>query len=253
MRRVYREHCACPSTWVGRVQSALPDHAEFLRHAIEFERLGLNSDVRRAGFSGYAPQVLRIRSGRADFPAVWGREKEAIAAMSHEKCVYCEVPINAPRAAHVEHFKPKALFPSLAYEWTNYFLGCPGCNGAKSDKWPKRGGYVRPDRGNPSRHFVFAEDGTVEAARPHSAADRMLVDFDLKRKWLSKQRERNIQAMLKMLDVAVRLFEAGHQRPARELARTLLSTIDIPEAAYSGALTQCFWRAWESACPGVTV
>ena len=36
-------------------------------------------------------------------------------------------------------------------EWTNYFLGCPGCNGAKSDKWPKRSGYIRPDRGDPAR------------------------------------------------------------------------------------------------------
>jgi uncharacterized protein (TIGR02646 family) len=253
MRRVYRGHCVRPSTWGGRVKRALPDHAEFLRQATEFERLGLNSDVRRAGFSGYAPQVLGRKLGKADFPAVWGREKEAIAAMSYEKCVYCEVPINALRAAHVEHFKPKALFPSLAYEWTNYFLGCPGCNGAKSDKWPKRGGYVRPDRGNPSRHFVFAEDGTVEAARPDSAADRMLVDFDLQREWLSKQRKRHIEKMLNLLNEAVWLFEAGHQTPARRLARTLLSTIDSPEAAYSAALTQCFWRAWESACPGVRV
>jgi uncharacterized protein (TIGR02646 family) len=221
--------------------------------AAEFEKLGLNSGLRRSGFSTFAPHVLAKRAGKAEFPAIWGRHKEVIAAMSHEKCVYCEAPINAPRAAHVEHFKPKALFPSLAYDWANYFLGCPGCNGAKSDKWPERGGYVRPDRGDPSRHFVFAEDGTVKAARPNSAADRTLDDFDLNREWLSKQRNRNIEGMLRLLNEAIGLHGVGHQEPARRLARALLSTIDSPDSAYSTALTQCFWRAWKSACLGARV
>ena len=232
----------------------LPDHAEFLRKAAEFEKLGLNSEVRRAGFSGWAPEVLVVKkAGKAEFPPVWGRLKDTIAEMSHRKCVYCEGPINAPRAAHVEHFKPKALFPTLAFEWTNYFLGCPGCNGAKGDKWPKRGEYVRPDRGNPSRHFVFVEDGTVRAAKPHSAADRMLDDFDLKREWLSDQRKLNIEEMLRLLDDAARFCCAGNVAQAKVLAATILRNVSDPKRAYSAALTQCFWRAWKSACPGVKV
>jgi uncharacterized protein (TIGR02646 family) len=245
VRRVYREHCACPAAWGGQVVKALRDHAEFLRLSAEFERFGLNSKVRRTGFSTFAPDVV--------FRSIWGRHKEVIAKMSHRKCVYCEAPINAPRAAHVEHFKPKSLFPSLAYEWTNYFLGCSGCNGAKNDKWPKRGGYLRPDHGDPSRHFVFAEDGTVKAASPGSAADRMLDDFDLKRIWLSDERKQNIEKMIKLLNEAVRLFNAGHDPEAKRLARTVLEGIETPETAYSAALTQCFSRAWESVCPGVKV
>jgi uncharacterized protein (TIGR02646 family) len=173
--------------------------------------------------------------------------------MSHRKCTYCEGPINAPRAAHVEHFKPKTLFPSQAYEWTNYFLGCAGCNGAKSNKWPKHGGYVRPDKGDPSSHFVFEVNGTVKAAQPGGAADRTLEDFDLKREWLADERRQNIEGMLKLLREAVALFEAGHRSPARRLAKTLLENISAPERAYSAALTQCFWRAWKKACPGVKV
>ena len=232
----------------------LPDHAEFLRKAAEFEKLGLNSEARRAGFPGYAPELLTVKkSGKAEFPPVWGRLKDTIAAMSHRKCVYCEGPINAPRAAHVEHFRPKALFPTLAYEWTNYFLGCPGCNGAKGDKWPKRGGYVRPDRGNPSRHFVFAEDGTVRAAKPRSAADRMLDDFDLKREWLSDQRKLNIEEMLRLLDDAALFGREGNVAQAKVLAATILRNVSDPKRAYSAALTQCFSRAWKIACPEVKV
>jgi uncharacterized protein (TIGR02646 family) len=225
------------------VARALPDYAEFLKKAGRFEKLGINSEARRGGFARYAPD-------RADLPAIWGRHKKSIAAMSRRKCVYCEGPINAPRAAHVEHFKPKALLPSLAYEWTNYFLGCPGCNGAKSNRWPKRGGYIRPDQGDPSRHFVFADHGTVAAARPRSAAERTLQDFDLKRQWLSDERKLNIGRMLELLNVAMELFGGGHKAEAKRLARVLLGTVSGPEAAYSAALTQCFWRAWRSGCPG---
>ena len=249
MRRVYRRNCACPGTWLDSVQKALPDYQEFLRQAAAFERLGLNSRERRSGFSTFAPHVLAQKAGKAKFPAIWGKQKEIVAGMSHRKCVYCEVPINARRAAHVEHFKPKALFPSLAYEWTNYFLGCPGCNGAKGDKWPKRGGYVRPDKGDPGRHFVFSEDGDVQAVKPNSSAARMVEDFDLKRTWLADERKQNVDKMLKLLNEAVRLHKEGHEDQAQSLARTLLGAINTPEAAYSAALTQCFWRAWKRACP----
>jgi len=239
---VYRKDCACPASWAASVQKALPDYREFLRRATAFERLEINSRRRRAGFSAFAPHI--------QFPAIWGKQKEIIAAMSYRKCVYCEGAINAPRAAHVEHFKPKSLFPALAYEWTNYFLGCPGCNGAKSDKWPERGGYIRPDRGDPSRHFLFLEDGSVKAVKKRSAPERMVADFDLSRTWLADERRQNIEKMIELLNEAARLLKEGHAEQARRLARTLLGTIDTPEAAYSVALTQCFWRAWKSACPG---
>jgi uncharacterized protein (TIGR02646 family) len=255
VRRVYRKNCPCPGTWLGSVQKALPDYQEFLRQATAFERLGLNSKVRRAGFSTFAPHVLvpRKKSGKAEFPAIWGQQKELIAGMSHRKCVYCEGSINARRAAHVEHFTPKALFPSLAYEWTNYFLGCPGCNGAKADRWPKRGGYVRPDQGDPGRHFVFSEDGSMKAVKPNTSAARTVQDLDLNRTWLADEREQNVEKMLKLLNDAVRLHSEGLPDQAQRLARALLGTIDTPEAAYSAALTQCFWRAWKRACPGLRV
>jgi uncharacterized protein (TIGR02646 family) len=192
------------------------------------------------------------KAGKVAFPAIWGKQKETIAGMSHRKCVYCEGPINARRAAHVEHFKPKTLFPSLVYEWTNYFLGCPGCNGAKADKWPRRGGYVRPDRANPGCHFVFFEDGSMKAAKPKTASVRMVEDFDLNRQWLADQRKQNIQKMLNLLN-EVELCKERHEIQAERLARVLLGTIDTPEAAYSAALTQCFWRALKRACPGLQV
>jgi uncharacterized protein (TIGR02646 family) len=253
MRRVYRKDCPCPSEWDRQVRKNLRDHAEFLKQAAEFERLGLNSDARRKGFTSHAPKVLVKKRDGHDFPNAWRRHKEAIAKMSHRKCVYCEGKINGPAAGNVDHFKPKALFPLLAYEWTNYFLACESCNTAKHDKWPRSGGYIRPDQGDPSRHFFFAEDGTAKAVRPGSAADRMIEDLDLKREWLSDERKQNIEKMLSLVNDAIKSFQAGDEARAKRLARIVLGTVEGPEVAYSVALIQCFWRDWESACPGATV
>ena len=241
MRRLDRTLSPRPPDWEDRVERSLPAPAEFRRQAIAFQKLGLNSPKRRKGFAAFAPHV--------PVPALWGRHKEVIAAMSAHKCAYCEGPINALRASHVEHFKPKSLFPLLAYEWTNYFLGCPGCNGAKGAKWPERGGYLRPDRGDPSSHFVFEADGTARAARARSAADLMLTDFDLNRKWLVDRRRFNIEATLRMLDAAILLHGEGAKTAAKRLAETILQNASAPAAAYSAALEQCFWRAWKNACP----
>jgi uncharacterized protein (TIGR02646 family) len=241
VRRLDRKLCPRPRNWDARLERSLPDSAEFRRQATAFQKLAINSPKRRKGFAAFAPHVL--------VPALWGRHKEAIAAMSSHKCAYCEGPINALRASHVEHFKPKSLFPLMADEWTKYFLGCPGCNGAKADKWPKRGGYLRPDRGDPSRHFVFEEDGTARAAMARSAADLMLTDFDLNRTWLVDRRRFNIEATLRMLDDAIRLHREGAKAAAKRLAKTIFRNASAPAAAYSAALEQCFWRAWKESLP----
>ena len=244
MRRVDRNLCPRPRNWDDRVQRALRDFAEFRERAIAFEDLPLNSARRREGFAAFLG-----RPGSACFPAVWGRHKETIATMSAHKCVYCEGPINSLRASHVEHFKPKSIFPLLAYQWTNYFLGCPGCNGAKGDKWPKRGGYLRPDRGDPRGHFVFEMDGMARAAKARSAADLMLTDFELNRRWLVDRRRFNIEAMTRLLDSLIRLHRDGAGIAAKRLAKTILQNVTAPAAAYSAALEQCFWRAWKSSLP----
>jgi uncharacterized protein (TIGR02646 family) len=250
---VYRAACKCPHDWRVGVKGALPDHAEFLRLARNFEKLALSHPDRARGFSRYAPHVLKVdKNGHAEFPPVWGHHKEVIAGMSHWKCVYCEGLIGGNRSGHVEHFKPKAVFPTLAYAWTNYFLGCADCNGSKGTKWP-RSGYLRPDRGDPSRHFLFAEDGTVKAARPGRIAAQMLVDFDLTRKPLCDHRELMIREMLRGVEDAKKFYSKGNKTVAKVLGATAWRNVSDARQAYSVALTQCFLRAWKKSCPGVKV
>lgn len=102
MRRLDRNLSPRPPNWDDRVERSLPTPAEFRKQATAFQKLGINSPKRRKGFAAFAPHV--------PVPALWGRHKEVIAAMSAHKCAYCEGPINALRASHVEHFKPKSPF-----------------------------------------------------------------------------------------------------------------------------------------------
>lgn len=246
MIRLDRRRARRPAGWKQSARKAFPNSAAFRRRARAFEELDVDDARRRAGFRSFAPEVLPVvgRKRQNDFKTIWGRLKRQLAAMSHQKCAYCEHPINAERSAAVEHFRPKALFPTLVYEWENFFLGCGGCNGAKADRWPARGGcYVRPDEGDPSALFVFHEDGGMEAAGGDESARETVRDFDLNREWLGNLRGRAIrEALAELADVM-----AAEGIPAEvrlRLIRGQLERVERPDKEYSAAVSQCFRRAW---------
>ncbi len=248
MRRLDRSGVEPPPDWGETVAKALPDVNAFYRQAERFEDLDVSSEQRRGGFARFAPRVLPEKKGRPYFPSKWGDAKDALAEMSHGKCAYCEAPINARRSGQVEHFRPKSLFPTLAYDWNNYFLGCDGCNGAKSDKWPRRGSYLRPDEGDPPRRLEFTADGEVNAKRQRGAAARTVEDFELNRAWLVRPRKTAIGVVLEDLESLIRDCPRG---VARRLIRAMYRRLaGDPRRAYSVALMQCFRRAWGGAFPG---
>lgn len=66
---------------------------------------------------------------------VWNKAyiKNALLEMSDNKCCYCECKIGkGEREMHVEHFKPKSIYPDLVVEWNNLLPSCPHCNKQKS-------------------------------------------------------------------------------------------------------------------------
>lgn len=67
--------------------------------------------------------------------------KQALIAMQHHKCAFCEAKITHVQHGDVEHFRPKAGSKQatddvmhrpgyywLAYEWSNLLLSCQLCN-----------------------------------------------------------------------------------------------------------------------------
>lgn len=61
--------------------------------------------------------------------------KEKLTDMYGDLCCFCEGNAKISSFEAVEHFKPKAEFPDLCYEWSNLHQICSKCNGKKSNQW----------------------------------------------------------------------------------------------------------------------
>lgn len=217
MVRLQRKGVRKPADWDAKVAKALPDVAAFLLAARAFEKLPEQGTVRAEGFAAYAPHVLPLhkRKKKHELPPVWQKHatlKAAIIAMSDGYCAYCQVPVTASHPGktpgQVEHRKPKARFPTLAYRVVNYLLCCMACNCAKGDKWP-RGGYVRPDAGRPEGRLVFAEDGTVRGKARDAVARNTVEDLELNRPGLVELRRVLIARQLVTVGIGLRARKVG--------------------------------------------
>ena len=249
-----RTTISVPTDWQDQAHKKLPYPQAYAQKALEFESLALNDPRRRGGCTRYAPEVLPKLRGKPIFPAVWSsdkRVKKAFDTWSNSKCAYCESGINAHRSQQVEHFKPKSLFPSLAYDWSNYFLACNGCNGAKLDKWPHMGDYVRPDQGQPETLFVFDDRGGMRAQEADSDAQRTVDDFELDRSGLQTARRVAIRLQLAMLHDVI---ETGLPiETMRQLAQGLVKRAEDPRVPYSQALGQSLRRFWQEHYPALSL
>jgi hypothetical protein len=55
------------------------------------------------------------------------------------KCYLCEGPLE--RSWQIEHLRPRAAFPDLAYTWSNLYPACAICNNRRL-RWGRRGLFV---------------------------------------------------------------------------------------------------------------
>ena len=68
--------------------------------------------------------------------------RDVLIADFKNNCGYCGVSRPTPRRAtnkpiaprgHVDHYRAKAIYPELTYEWTNYIWSCEACNVEKGE------------------------------------------------------------------------------------------------------------------------
>lgn len=110
----------------------------------------------RAGRRTNEPSRPKADSKRYAHPQV----RAQLEAMFGTKCAYCETEVRASGPQHIEHYRPAARYPALAYEWGNLLLACAECNVAyKSDRFP-----VAPSGNTPreNRRSPEARTGTGE-------------------------------------------------------------------------------------------
>lgn len=63
---------------------------------------------------------------------VWRDLKDPLADLSHDKCWYCEVVQERSDNA-VDHFRPKSVYPWLAFDKGNLRYSCTYCNSARKN------------------------------------------------------------------------------------------------------------------------
>jgi uncharacterized protein (TIGR02646 family) len=74
--------------------------------------------------------------------------RAALEMLFGSKCAYCETEVQASGPQHIEHYRPAAIYPALAYRWDNLLLACPHCNVTyKRDRFP-----IRPTGNTPKEH-----------------------------------------------------------------------------------------------------
>lgn len=64
--------------------------------------------------------------------AIWRDLKDPLADISHDKCWYCEVKQERSDNA-VDHFRPKSIYPWLAFEKGNLRYSCTYCNSLRKN------------------------------------------------------------------------------------------------------------------------
>ncbi|MBN6774218.1 TIGR02646 family protein [Pseudomonas granadensis] len=100
------------------------------------------------------------------------RQKEiqkALKKMHFGKCAFCESYISHVSYPHIEHFKPKKIFPEKLVQWSNLLWACGVCNGAsyKGDNFPtaaEDGPLVNPTLEDPRDFLTFTFDETTNLA-----------------------------------------------------------------------------------------
>lgn len=95
--------------------------------------------------------------------------KDALVALFHGKCAYCESYLRHVDYGHIEHYRPRVKYPKLAFTWSNLVLACGVCNGSehKGDVFPlkARGGpLLNPCAEDPARHLSFEYDPVAKLA-----------------------------------------------------------------------------------------
>jgi uncharacterized protein (TIGR02646 family) len=165
-----------------------------------------------------AERLWKLRSNKA-FDEI--RTMLARMATGLERCMYCE----DSQGTTIDHFWPKAAHPDLAFDWTNYLLGCSGCNSNfKRDQFPVDALgdplLINPTEEDPLDHLAFSP--STGRYQPISSKGQSSVDvFGLDRSTLVLGRQRAWTNLKHLLIRYGQLRESGRESEAEEISEIL--------------------------------
>ena len=98
-----------------------------------------------------------------DYPS-YQDAKPALTSTLGQFCSYCEDAYHQNRDLHVEHVKPRTLYPKLETKWDNFLLSCATCNGTdnKGSKDVVLNEIHLPHLNNTFKSLVYDAGGVVK-------------------------------------------------------------------------------------------
>lgn len=143
-----------------------------------------------------------------------------LETMQGKRCAYCEGDIEV-LGQHIEHFRRKADFPALTFDWSNLYWSCDKTDSCGHYKDNGAGPYnvadlVDPCADDPDDFFIFRTDGTISVRRGLPAHDEHRAKETLRVFALDALggRLRNVRkgVVSGYVDAANEAFEAGFSR-----------------------------------------
>ena len=126
---------------------------------------------------------------------------DALREAQRGLCVYCGRRLNLDRRGmfHIEHFRPRSVYPALSVDLANLFLSCgpeaeagrfsKTCGNAKGDRFDEAN-CIEPDYPACARRFRFLLTGEVLPFSNNDVAARTMIGLlNLNHPELSKDRE----------------------------------------------------------------
>ena len=107
--------------------------------------------------------------------------RSVLSGLTKKHCSFCDGAIGSESRETIEHFRPKSLFPELAYTWDNLFICCDVCQ-CKGDRFDEL--LLKPDESDYffERYFIKNyKSGEIEpnpAANEHDQV-RALITINL--------------------------------------------------------------------------
>lgn len=202
-----------------------------------------------------------IGRGTLNIEREWrvARQTRAVGSVLHvlrqmmgplERCMYCV----DSHGCDIEHFRPKARYPTHAFQWPNLLLCCTECGRFKGVQFPTENGQpllIDPTAEDPWQHLDFDPDTGDLTAR-----------FDLQANDWSRKGAKTVEVLrLDRREALGNVYKATFRRLCR-IVQTWLAAdaITVPEllaelreADLHGLLPWCFGPSGHAAAPFATL
>ncbi len=163
--------------------------------------------------------------------------KNTLDAMSFNKCFYCECKLGEGKddRSEVDHHIEVAEKPKLAFEWTNLYLACHGCNSKKlNDSQISVSECLDPcdPAVNPADHLTFEKE-CICSLDNSEKGQNTIRKYRLDRQELDYLRGRSLQRFYDDLIRIQKLQIKDGGRPLTDKEKSILNSFKQRDHAFS--------------------